>query len=283
MPYGQYLRAKRNCSDESDFEREAKCLRSRFLNRGYSKKCLKKAYLRAKNQNRASLLHNTSCKKANPGVRLITTYSNQHQQTRDILKKYWYLLMGDEKVAKHLNPYPEITFRRCRSLRDSLVHSHYESHSAKIKETDRGSRPCHQCSYCRYILASRSLLLPNDHLFKPRFAVTCQSIGIVYIMLCECKMFYIGKTKRPFFCRIRDHVSLIQKKRMETPISRHVGLQHNFDANCLHFFALEHIPPGVRGGDYDKLLLQKEARWIHELSALQHPGMNDAFSFKPFL
>lgn len=99
----------------------------------------------------------------------------------------------------------------------------------------------------------------------------------------ECQMFYISKTKQPFFCRIRDHISLIQKKRMETPISRHVGLQHNFDSSCLHFFALEHIPPGDRGGDYDKLLLQKEACWIQELSALKYPGMNDAFSCKSFL
>lgn len=100
VPYGQYLRAKRNCSDESDFEKEAKCLHLRFLNRGYSKKCLKKAYLRAKNQNRASLLHNIRSKKANPGVRLITTYSSQHKQIRDILNKYWYLLMGDRAIMK---------------------------------------------------------------------------------------------------------------------------------------------------------------------------------------
>ena len=85
------------------------------------------------------------------------------------------------------------------------------------------------------------------------------------------------------FHRIRDHVALVRKKKMETPISRHMGLFHNFDSSCMHFFALEHIPPGDRGGDYDKLLLQKEAKWIHQLSALKSPGLNDGFSFKPFL
>lgn len=102
-------------------------------------------------------------------------------------------------------------------------------------------------------------------------------------MICECQSFYIGKTKRPFFCRIRDHVSLVQKKKMETPISRHMGLYHNFDSSKMHFYALEYIPPEERGGNYDKLLLQREARWIHDLSALKHLGLNDAFSFKLFL
>lgn len=38
IPYRQYLRLKRNCSSDEDFQREALALRGRFLERGYSKK-----------------------------------------------------------------------------------------------------------------------------------------------------------------------------------------------------------------------------------------------------
>lgn len=75
-------------------------------------------------------------------------------------------------------------------------------------------------------------------------------------MQCDCGAFYVGKTKRAFFQRIRDHVSLIFKKRLKTPISQHMGLYHNFDLSHIHFFALDHAPNDKRGGDVDRLLLQ---------------------------
>lgn len=102
-------------------------------------------------------------------------------------------------------------------------------------------------------------------------------------MKCFCGTFYIGKTKQPLFCRIRDHVSLIAKYKMETPISRHVGLCHNFNLNSICFFSLEHIPHHERGGDIDRKLLQLETRWIYLLQATRHPGLNEGISYKPFL
>lgn len=226
------------------------------------------------------MIHHSKPAKSNPSVRLITRFSGH--QICSILQKYWYLLMSDETVSKHINTYLEITFKRSRSPRDKLVHSHHISQVISSREP-KGTRPFHKCSFCRYVHSAMTVALPNGHVHRPDFSVTCQSIGIFYIIQCECKAFYIGKTKRPFFYRIRDHVSLISKEKIETPISRHMGIFHHFDSLKLHFSALEHIPPGDRGGDYDKILLQKEAKWIYELSALKYPGLNNAFSFKPFL
>lgn len=282
VPYGQYLRLKRNCSEHFQFEQEAKALQICLRQQGYSKKCLKRPYLKAKNQDKSTLIHVKKKPKANVGVRLITRFSGQHQQVRDILKKYWYLLMGDGNVSKHLKEFPEITYKRSRSLRDKFVHSHYAPQQAAPDER-KGTRPCHKCNYCRHIYASRHILLSDGRMYKPKFLATCQSIGIVYIMICDCDVFYVSKTKQPFFHRIRDHVSLVGKRKMETPISRHMGLYHNVDDSKMHFFALEHVPPNERGGDNDNILLQHEARWISDLDALRHPGLNDALNFKSFL
>lgn len=115
------------------------------------------------------------------------------------------------------------------------------------------------------------------------FFATCQSIGVVYYMECQCGMFYIGKTKRPFSHRIRNRVGLVNAKKFESPISCHMGLCHQFDCTKKNFFALEYIPINERGGDVDKLLLQRETKWIFNLSATKHSGLNDSLSFKPFL
>lgn len=58
IPYSQYLRIKRNCSKEADFKHEAKNLKQRLLDKGYtgSHKCLKKAFKRVVNKNRHDLL-----------------------------------------------------------------------------------------------------------------------------------------------------------------------------------------------------------------------------------
>lgn len=50
IPYSQYLRIKRNCTDEIKFKQEADLLRDRLLNRGYSHRVLKRAYNRATNK-----------------------------------------------------------------------------------------------------------------------------------------------------------------------------------------------------------------------------------------
>lgn len=123
-------------------------------------------------------------------------------------------------------------------------------------------------------IAIFSVVLPNGEEYRPTFFANCQSVGVVYYMECDCKAFCVEKTKRPFFHRIRDHVSLVMKKKTETPISRHMGLFHSFQVSKMKFFALEHVPIHERGGDVDKILLQRETKWIHTLSATSHPGLN---------
>lgn len=177
IPYGQYLRLKRNCSEGAHFESEARALRLRLRLRGYSNRCLKIAYLKAKNKDRSALIHDRQTPIS--GLRFITRFSGQHKQIRAILEKYWYLLKGDAKVSKHLKDFPEITFRRSQSLRDTLVHSHYAPKSL-TKTRSRCTRPCHKCNFCCHLYASSHINLPNGRLYRPNFLVTCQ-LKVLYI------------------------------------------------------------------------------------------------------
>ncbi|XP_056425824.1 uncharacterized protein LOC130367430 [Hyla sarda] len=56
IPVGQFLRDRRLCSTEGDFEKQAEDLKTRFKERGYSGRCIRRAYNRAKNSNRTDLL-----------------------------------------------------------------------------------------------------------------------------------------------------------------------------------------------------------------------------------
>ncbi|XP_077137865.1 uncharacterized protein LOC143804003 [Ranitomeya variabilis] len=60
IPIGQFLRAKRICSNEENFNKQAIDLTSRFLDRGYSKRIIKRGYQRAVKLTRDQLLYRTS-------------------------------------------------------------------------------------------------------------------------------------------------------------------------------------------------------------------------------
>lgn len=102
-------------------------------------------------------------------------------------------------------------------------------------------------------------------------------------MTCACGYFYIGKTKRELRLRIKDHVYLSSNEKMTTPISRHIGMKHNFDISVMKFVILDHMPLNERGGNLDKSILLREAKGIFDLKVTKPPGLNETFSLKYFL
>ncbi|XP_077113870.1 uncharacterized protein LOC143769194 [Ranitomeya variabilis] len=57
VPTGRFLRLKRICATNEMFETQAADLKNRFMDRGYSRRSIKRAYNRAKHSNRHHLLY----------------------------------------------------------------------------------------------------------------------------------------------------------------------------------------------------------------------------------
>lgn len=74
IPFGQYLRLKRNCSNYINFKQEADQLYERLLARGYIKTTPKKAYNKAVARPRNAILFPGPKKSNSNVVRFITTY-----------------------------------------------------------------------------------------------------------------------------------------------------------------------------------------------------------------
>lgn len=110
----------------------------------------------------------------------------------------------------------------------------------------------------------------------------CGTTGIVYLMLCTCQAFYVGKTIREFRQRISDHIYYSTNGKLTT-VGNHIGLYHKYNLKAVGFLALEVVPPDGRGGDRAKILFQREALWIERLNATIPLGLNEVNSFKPFL
>lgn len=223
--------------------------------------CLKKAYNHVNAQDRNSFSSKHPIKADT--VRVITRYSNQQAEIRQILNKLWPLLSADPIIRKCVREVPEITFRRVPSLKDHLVHSHFDTVSLSGTNAIYGTFPCGHCDICQFIDQKSKFKLPNGKWHSIKFRVTFQTPGDIYMAQCVCTVTStLGTPIDCFFKRIRDHIKPIGKKKMDTAISRHVGIYHDFNPNVIKFLALEHVPLSSRGGSVDKMLLQLEARWI---------------------
>ncbi|XP_040178452.1 uncharacterized protein LOC120911183 [Rana temporaria] len=285
IPYSQYLRLKRNCSTQEDFLLEAAGLRDRLLLRGYSKKNLKRSFQRANGHLRSLLLTQTGKKSSdnNEAVRIITKYHSQHQLTRDILKQFWHLLLIDPQLGPFVPKEPAITYRRAQSLRDHLVTSEFKGTFRCDPCKRKGTFTCGGCSICRYINSGRQIVLPNGQLHKPRHYANCKTVGVVYLLTCHCKRFYVGKTKLPFHKRASRHLHAMRTANPDLPLGRHILTEHDGHFLGVKFLILDRVHPNPRGGDWNKILLQLETRWIAELEANHPPGLNEQISFRPFL
>lgn len=140
-----------------------------------------------------------------------TRFVGEHNKVRHIIQKYWHLLATDDVIAKYVNPYPQITYRKSRSLKDQLVHSHLMPRQGG--SSCRGTAPCGRCEFCRFPMNPAELALPNGRICKPHFFANCQSIGVVYYMVCDCQAFYVEKKTKDHFFTDSEIIFLLFKRR----------------------------------------------------------------------
>ncbi|XP_075719901.1 uncharacterized protein LOC142760596 [Rhinoderma darwinii] len=158
VPVGQFLRMRRICSSDASFERQARDLKSRFQERGYSNRCIKNGYRRAKNIDRMTLLHpaKTGTKDKNV-VRFISTFNNQWETMQSILKKHWPVLQTEHAFSTSLPKKRQMTARRSKNLKDILIKSHYvpkQIHLFSTRGPIQGCYPCGDCVACVNVVRS---------------------------------------------------------------------------------------------------------------------------------
>ncbi|CAN2390837.1 hypothetical protein PRIEUP_LOCUS874, partial [Pristimantis euphronides] len=286
IPFGQYLRLRRNCSDPQIFQLQAKDLRQRFLARGYPDFILRQAYKKALSKNRTELLRSIEQDREECDVsRLIFTYNSSSAQIRSIIASKWHILQLDPDLQACVAEHPTITYRRGRSLRDRLVNSHFlERRGGSLLEREiPGCFPCGNCSFCNVVIRTKKFQdRVSGHEYVIKHFINCKSKGVIYRITCICNREYIGKTKREFRRRIGEHLGDVRNSR-NTPVARHVREQHGGNQNVLKFLALELVEPPSRGGDWNNKLLRRELFWIYTLHTLSPAGLNDQSNFTCFI
>ncbi|CAJ0934826.1 unnamed protein product [Ranitomeya imitator] len=213
IPIGQFLRARRICASDSSFERQAVDLGERFRQRGYSRRTVKRGYLRAKHTRRNDLLVERDKTKAmawENQPRFISTFNHRWEEMRRIFDKHWSVLTTDLMLRDCLSTRPLMTARRSNNIKDLLVHSHYVAKTQdpfKAGKQKSGFFPCGDCLACRNMVRSSTFTSSDGtREFKIKEHITCSTTFVVYYATCTCKLIYIGLTSRELRVRVREHV-----------------------------------------------------------------------------
>lgn len=92
VPFGQFRRVRKNCTEETTFEIQAEKIKQRFQDKGYPKGLIKNAFNRAKKLNQDTCL---IPKPPHQGVSFITTFNKSHHEIRRVFRKHRYILLCD--------------------------------------------------------------------------------------------------------------------------------------------------------------------------------------------
>lgn len=274
LPYGQFLRLRRNCSILEDYKKQAKELEGRLQERDYPIKTIRKCQKRARNQPRESLLETTPRAEPQDLLTCVTTYSTSTNTVKKIINKNWKILTSNTLKW----PKPRFANKRTKNIKDILVHTR----PAPTARTDTltsawnlapitGHYPCGSCSVCGLTKVTKSLqLLPNLN-WELRSHTNCNTTHVVYMIVCPCGLKYIGMTCRKIKQRIIEHKSNITCKKVTTKMSKHF-IDTGHHSEDINWVILETLRS--RNGDVERILYEKEQRWVHRLKT-DREGLND--------
>lgn len=207
-------------------------------------------------------------------------------RVRKILEKHWGILGLDESLEGLVPSRPLITFRKGRSLRDRLVHSHFleaKDNKTWLDRKPMGCFRCSDCSFCKYIVQSKNFQSATSGcIYSIRDFINCKSVGLIYMATCPCPRNYVGKTTRQLRKRVGEHLGNIRRGE-DTPLATHMQIFHPGQEKNLSFIGLEIVRKSPRGGNFDNKLLRKEAQWIFRIDSQSPKGLNEALNFGCFI
>ena len=307
LPYGEFLRARRNCSQLESFDRFSSIIKEAFINRGYDPTELDLAITKARDLDRKDLLkpketpptdisealndailhddvsfnstHSTDEYPKPRESRIILNHHPDNKKFIDIIRKNWdHIGTCNKLLPIHAAGFSTGTRRNPR-IRDLLIKS---SLPVRNKKGFRGVtiNECSKaiCGYCDMIDTTgeiHSTTLRNRK-FDTKKHVCCRSSNLVYCLQCKvCGIQYVGETLRPFRKRLYQHSRNILNGVLDDPIGAHFNSPgHTGHYDQIRAFVLSFITTPPKTKEANDMRKKFENRWIYKLRTSLPYGLN---------
>ena len=208
--------------------------------------------------------------KSEDRIPLTITYHPNNLRVKDIILKNFKLLQSDPDTATIFEKPPLVSFKRDKSLRNSLVKGSLST------ELEPGTFKCSRkrCNTCPFITNTVSISGPkNSTQITDHF--DCTSRNVIYCIRCTaCNQLYIGETGRRLGDRFREHLLDVKNNSQDVskPVARHFN-QPGHSHNNMKIFGLS-----LHQGNTESRKCT-EQRLIFKIGTLSPAGINERFSF----
>ena len=286
-PYGQFLRIRRNCTLDTDYQKHSLFLKEKYLQRGYPENLLEYSRERAQKQNRAELLKpklppqdsqgQTQTQTPAPNVvPLILTHHPSNHQVRKIIMDNWGILKYSDLCTKALPEEPLFATRKNTNLKDLLIRSRMTPVTQTPGTVPNPWPNCkiRNCDVCPPIkLNNKAISTVTSKQYTIPTYTQCSTTNVIYLLTCSvCKLQYVGETKNSFRRRFLDHKGYIRRNENQ-PTATHIKSHRDPNAHYIPQI-LEVIKKDPSLPDTTSFRKKREVFWIYKLRTLLPRGLN---------
>ena len=133
IPYGQALRVKRICSEETDLQEALDELKKKFQMRGYNNVLVEQQFQRIHQIERRTLLQYKN-RQDNMKLKCITTYNKNLPNIKSLIDKNWSTLLINDKQASIFYDKPILAFKRNKNPKDLIGGTHLVQNKKMIRK-----------------------------------------------------------------------------------------------------------------------------------------------------
>jgi len=308
LPYGEFLRTRRNCSDLETFDKHARTIYAAFVKRGYRTEALTEALNKARQIDRTSLLEKyqnpdwlnqaflqtqttQTTQPVDSTFYFVTKYHDGIKPVQNILRDNWQLL-GKSPQTEHLFESKLITgFRRNSRLRDMLVTTQIPLAMPTPGQGGKIIRECpdpQNCIVCPLMDTTGKITSPKKNkVFFSRHKAYCCCHNVIYCIQCNtCNKQYVGQTKREWRIRFKEHTTDLKKAILtdkDQPVAKHLTRpDHTSKIDQVTCYILDFIKAPSHSDQAQLERNKKERIWIFRLGTIRPHGLN-TIEPKPFI
>ena len=275
IPYSQFLRLRRLCSDENDFMAQCSKYAEFFKSRLYPSHLIESAIARAASKNRIDLLHSTRSRNTEERIPLVVTHTPLTSNLAPkIVDLYERILVSNPSTSDIFPHAPIKSFRKPTNLRQALVHSRLDHRSPP--DMFPGTFPClrNNCHTCPHTSQS-PVISTSQYTYRIKHRHDCRSSCIIYAITCaQCRdCIYVGQTKRTLGDRFREHLNSVVQDTGTSSVALHFNSGN-------HSFRHMRVTVLTRAPQNSSARTTLENRFIFRFNSFIPPGLNSAFSFQ---
>ena len=228
IPFSQFLRLRRLCSDDTDFNNKCEEMFQFFKRRGYPDSALTPGKNYIQEIDRETALQ-TSQNEETDRIPFTLTYRPQNLAIKNVILKNFKILRNDSETKHIFSLKPLISFKRDKYLDNSLVRSAFKFNNQPGTITFKRTR----CKTCPVIFNTVKISGPNRSV-KITDHFRCISTNVSYCITCTlCKKIYIGETGRRLADCFREHLRDAEQNNTDAskPVVRHFNLPNHSHHN----------------------------------------------------